>query len=204
MFILPGQYSVFCFCILLGMAISDELVSYFRVWTMQIYGFVQTIRTSNSCGLSLDFAMQIATIGGKFSIFWKKQDFIFWVMHIPVPCSPHYVYIYICIYPLNPTTISRTKPPSNIWFLPSCKRLYRCRVYPPFCRSVSRALWVFHGFSMGFPWVFPGFSMGFPWVPHGLTSCGCRVQGNVAARLQRLPPGCRSCCLPIWNWAGGF
>ena len=127
-------------------------------------------------------------------------------MHIPVPCSPHYVYIYIyiCIYPLNPTTISRTKPPSNIWFLPSCKRLYRCRVYPPFCRSVSRALWVFHGFSMGFPWVFPGFSMGFPWVPHGLTSCGCRVQGNVAARLQRLPPGCRSCCLPIWNWAGGF
>lgn len=37
MFILPGQNPVCCFCILLSMAISDELVSYFRVWTTTIH-----------------------------------------------------------------------------------------------------------------------------------------------------------------------
>ena len=101
MFILPGQNPVVVFVSCLAMAISDELVSYFRVWTttstMQIYGFVQTIRTSNSCGLSLDFAMQFATIGGKFSTFLKKNTTSYsgWCIFQSHVLRIVHIYIYI-------------------------------------------------------------------------------------------------------------
>ena len=156
---------------------------------MQIYGFVQTIRTSNSCGLSLDFAMQFATIGGKFSTFLKKNTTSYsgWcIFQSHVLRIVHIYYIYISIksppyHELNPHQMFGFYPPVNVY------------IDVEFTNHFVDQWTGHYGFSMGFPWVF-----------HGLTSCGCRVQGNVAARLQRLPPGCRSCCLPIWNWAGDF
>ena len=82
-----------------------------RDWTTSIH----------HAGLSLNFAMHVATIGGKSSIVGKKHR-----RHIVGDeySSPKFSASYIHENP----TISHIENPSDLWFWPSCKRRVSPRI----------------------------------------------------------------------------